>query len=327
MDKMIWYCFVSSDLDGIDETDPLYIQARYAKALGRFLLLRFDSQKVLDKDNNEKDVNNLSVFVRTTCLLRKKACAFLSCRGAVLTENDAAVLAIQNWDKLNITKREIIPLSVGEACDINFRKDLIRSFDRPEFLFLKTREKGFSLKVSTEQFLNEDGAFVNLMRSKCPDDDQQLLVSPWITIKKDSLGPLEIRCFVIDGEILNVSRIVHSVRHAVPRSMQEAAHGIVKQIISVKTFPTSFVLDLGMFCMHGSYEPDIIEINPVSVSMCYVNNSIFDECLEECLPVYQKSGWGYEYCYDMLFNPSAYHLERVIGYNYLFEDQERYVLL
>lgn len=51
---------------------------------------------------------------------------------------------------------------------------------------------------------------------------------------------------------------------------------------------------------------DIVEVNPISSAMCYVNNSIFEEELEIIHDKHTELGIGYEFCYDALVHQERY---------------------
>lgn len=172
-----------------------------------------------------------------------------------------------------------------------------------------------------------DNAVVKFIKTHCPSEKEELLVSPWCKIKEDSLGPVEARFFVIDGIILNLSRFLHSLKHAVPKTLRRAAEEIAEKIRRQSEFPSSYVLDTAMFSDGNGYAPDIEEINPLGPSMCYVNNSIFDTMAGECLAMREAGGWGYEYCLDAVSHPEAYRTERAYGETYRYASDSRFTLL
>ena len=201
---------------------------------------------------------------------------------------------------------------------------MLRELADTEFVFIKTREKNFSVKTSIQKLASMDKALYAFLMDRCKDASSDLLISQWFTIKADSLGPIEARCIVIDGRIHNISRTVHSVKHAVPRKLNEAAHDKVERILENTGFPRSFALDLALFCYADGIVPDIVELNPLSIAMCYVNNSIFDEPIDECRHVYDKTRWGYEFCLDALGHPERYHTDRYSGQTFQYETFDRY---
>lgn len=54
---------------------------------------------------------------------------------------------------------------------------------------------------------------------------------------------------------------------------------------------------------------DIVEINALSTSMCYVKNSFFTDKIPEIEQIYKKTGFGFVYCYDFLLNEDKYYLQ------------------
>lgn len=86
-------------------------------------------------------------------------------------------------------------------------------------------------------------------------------------------------------------------------------------------FPSSYVLDMGLFEKNGETFADVVEMNPITTSLCYVNNSIFEEEVQEIAGLKTKWNIGVEYCYDALEHPERYVETRHVGeqYSYLHE--------
>ena len=83
------------------------------------------------------------------------------------------------------------------------------------------------------------------------------------------------------------------------------------------------MLDVGEFIENGEKYIDVVEINPLSTSMCYVNNSIFENP-NYTFKIENSLGFGYEFFFDFLKNPNNYVLERVFGVNYEYINENRY---
>jgi len=71
---------------------------------------------------------------------------------------------------------------------------------------------------------------------------------------------------------------------------------------------------------------DVVEMNPISTSLCYINNSIFLETVPEIKNVKDYFQAGNEYCYDFLFNRERYVLDRLAGQNYEYIRTSDYCL-
>ena len=90
------------------------------------------------------------------------------------------------------------------------------------------------------------------------------------------LGTREIRHIILNNQVVNSSRALHSLKHTVPKSHKNIAIHMVDHIRRLGVFPANYALDLGEFIdSNGNSYIDIVELNPISCSICYVNNSIY----------------------------------------------------
>lgn len=132
----------------------------------------------------------------------------------------------------------------------------------------------------------------------------------------------------MDGRIVSSSRFVRAVKHIVLRSHINKANKIVERIKFIKVFPGNYVLDIGEFIdRNHNVFMDVVELNPLSCSMCYVNNSIFTELFPEIVNEQKQLWMGVEYCYDAIRNPQRYQVERVANGRYPYKYSERYSFL
>ncbi len=325
---MQYYCYVWEDLKNLPETDPLYIQFQYAKSIGKALLCDLSSKRFSCPEScAAPDLHGKRTMLRASCGTYASALALLTEQGAQPAETFEDILRIHRWYEMELTRRTIIPVKSGELIEpdgLNISGNL---FKDTETVFLKTVDKGFSLQISMDKLRTVSDDFVTFMRIHCPTGKEELLLSPWCCIKKDSLGPVEARFFVINGRILNSSRFLHSVKHSVSGSIRRFAADIVEKISRTKDFPTSYVLDIAMFESEEGFEADVEEINPLSTSMCYINNSVFDFLMPECRSMYKTAGWGYEYCLDAAKHPERYFLDRAGGITYQYVSENRFILV
>ena len=56
-----------------------------------------------------------------------------------------------------------------------------------------------------------------------------------------------------------------------------ALEKMAEEISKIKGFPKNYILDIGEFLKDEKLVPDVVELNPITPAMCYVNNSIFTE--------------------------------------------------
>ena len=96
------------------------------------------------------------------------------------------------------------------------------------------------------------------------------------------LGTREIRHIILNNQVVNSFRALHSLKHTVPKSHKNIAIHMVDHIRRLGVFPANYALDLGEFIdSNGNSYIDIVELNPISCSMCYVNNSIYTNVIPE----------------------------------------------
>ena len=176
-----------------------------------------------------------------------------------------------------------------------------------------------------QNILEKNVEFYEFLKEQCDKCDcAQLLASAYYDIKKDAYGKKEARFFVMDGNILNCSRTLYSLKHSVSKKLMESAKSIVDKIGENKDFPRNYILDIVEFVEDHATFVDVVELNPLTTSMCYINNSVFDIVAEEIVFIYKKLGMGYEYCYDFLNNENRYVLKKYIGENYEYKSDEHY---
>lgn len=306
------YCFVKEDFDKIAIDNPLYLQAEFSKKINSFCQLNLKEHNITDKNGNNINLN-IPVVLRTTCTNVDRALMVLDNLNILVVESKKDIDIIEDWFKFYKTKREIIEISAEQISNVEL--------PHSEKLFIKSKKKDFSLVTKKENVVNRDARFVKFIEDKC--SNKILLVSNFLKICKDSLGVKETRHFVFNRKIINSSRCFYSLKHNVPKSHIRSAQDIVNQLSIIDSFPKNYVLDVGEFIENGEKYIDVVEINPLSTSMCYVNNSIFEN------PNYNfkfenSFGFGYEFFYDFLKNPNNYVLERVFGVNYEYINENRY---
>ena len=79
------------------------------------------------------------------------------------------------------------------------------------------------------------------------------------------LGTREIRHIILNNQVVNSSRALHSLKHTVPKSHKNIALHMVDHIRRLGVFPANYALDLGEFIdSNGNSYIDIVELNPIS---------------------------------------------------------------
>lgn len=322
----MYYCFIKEDLDMIQENEPLFLQAVYAKRLGKFLCLDIQQRCVTDQYGAKQNVQGELVFLRSTCWFMENGITALEKLGAKLIETKSDVECIENWALFRLTKREIFSVTYKEILEGIFSQELELYLKRVTRIFIKSKKKGYCVQMSSGRLLEPDEEIRKFFEGFMDDIYEELLLTEELVVIADSLGNKESRHIVIDGQIINSSRTLHSLKHAVPKTLLLKAEEVVSQISQIETFPQNYVLDVGMFEKDGEIFADIVEINPLTTSLCYVNNSIFKEEAEEIQMLKTKWNMGAEYLYDMFKHPISYVEARRFGEHYSYLNEEHYEL-
>ena len=288
-EKML-YCFISELLKLVDHTHPYWIQHQYAIRINKYIEYSFEKDGFYDKQGNKMRPPSDRVLWIGDCIFATAMDGVTERYGLDSVDSEQTRKSIESWYMLGVTKREI------KGTDINGALDYAGS--HPLF-FLKTASKGSSTVV-------QDG-FIDDLFWKSGDC---LVVSEYQEIVEDDMGKKEVRCMVLDGEVLNCSRYVHSIRHTISDTWYREAEIIKNKIIGNTGFPRSFTMDLAMFRDNdGNSYYDLVEVNSLSTALCYINNSLFTDIVPEIKEVYNETCWGYEYCFDYLKGENSYYYD------------------
>lgn len=306
----------------LPEEDPLMIQANYAKAGDCFLCCDVENREVVDKEGRSFNVSGQSVLLRCTYDFMMSGIQILEESGVQLMETGKDIAAIENWYEYPIAERVCYKTSMDRLLDPSEDISLKNILLENEKIFIKSVQKGFSAVIPSAKIWSKDGEvciFLERMKEQYGGD---IILSPYVEIKKDSLGRRESRHIVWTGQIMNSSRFIHSLCHTVPKSHITKAAELVEKIKRIEEFPDNYVIDIfesADKCL------DVTEINPLSCAMCYVNNSVFDSFLSEVEEIYKKKRIGAEYCYDAMKNPERYPEVRKANGMYGYVADQHYV--
>ncbi len=324
----MYYCFVVEDIKNIDESNPLKLQVNYAEVLGKCIYCSLEENKLIKKDNEEIFLNNDLIFLRSTCDNFQKAAEIITSKSGILIESVENIEIIENWAFYINTTRDIYCIDVKELYDESVVSKIRSLAKGKEYIFIKSLKKGFSAIISMTKIIENNQELQEFLIKKCEESgSNSIIISPYYEIKKDSLGKKEARFFVFGNQILNCSRNLHSIKHIVPKKIISNAYNIIEKIKTTDNFPENYVLDLVEFFDGEDSFVDIVEFNPITTSMCYVNNSIFAELNETIKEAYEKLKMGYEYCYDYTLKKERYVLSKCVGESYEYKNDERWTFI
>ena len=319
------YCFAYPDLLYDNE---FVIQASFCKSNNSFIMYDEEKDVFLDKDNNIININKKHIFLRCSYDLFETITDKILKHNGIPLELPADKVKIENWNKLGISKRKIYECRLSDLLSSNKPKVIIELLTHTDRIFIKTKEKAFSLTTSSNHLLDNDSETIGFLKNKLSIKNYELMLSKEYSLKKDSIGVKEVRLFVVDNKVINCSRNIHSLMHNVPPSLEKEGIRIVKLIKDNFDFPKNYVIDLCIFAENGNEFIDIVEINPISCSLCYINNSIFETSTcdnNAVISISKETGMGLEYCFDYLNNKSRYSNERFANKNYSYTSEERFI--
>lgn len=321
------YCFVKEDLQGLSKHDPLIIQANYAMELNKFCCCSLLEQCIKDSDGSIIDVSEDLIFLRATCNTMYTAIKLLKSQNVKLIEDETDIKKIEYWDRYNISQRQIYSVCVDQILQKKYSDEIRCFLECTPKVFIKSRKKGFCAKISAEWLLDDNNMVISLLSQYCKNTYDELMISELFDNAKDSFGVKETRHFVLNRILTNSSRKVHTLKHSVMKSHIIKANDVIARLNMNTDFPVNYVLDIGDFKKQGKQITDVVEINPITSSLCYVNNSIFNQKIQKIENIFDMYGIGYEYCYDCLTNRQLYSLKRYFNVNYEYKNENYYNLI
>lgn len=292
------YCF--STTQGTFRSDSLY-----AKELGIYIFYDEEKDIFVDKDDNIIDIKGMDLFPRTGVLQAKTLVdSILKHGGKPLVTHDDYETTL-NWPNYVKTKRKNVIMSGKEIIQ---NPNYILELFGEDRVFFKTKSKNYSGIIDIEKLLNKEESFYKAIQAHLDDD---FIISEVIDIVHDEYGPLEYRGFVVNGKLLNVSRVHDFLLCQVPENVVSKMKSTIEELDST-SFPKSFVVDV-FVCRddNGNALVDVLECNPIIASGTYLYNSVFSatedfihECPSASIPV-EKIKYGYtsEYGFDVKNKP------------------------
>ena len=317
----MYYCFLKEDIEQLTY-DSLIIQKEYATRLGSLYVGSLNQQTIYDASGAKASITDEKVLLRCTYDNMTAGIRLLSKQRANLIETERDVERIESWPQLELTSRSIQEIELSELLSAQ------NHLGAEDKIFLKSKHKGFSAIISTARIARHDAEVITFLEEQNRKYGSRMVLSKYIPIKNDSLGARETRHIILNNQVVNSSRLLHSLKHIVPMSHKNAAIHIANHIRSLDVFPANYALDLGKFVdYNGNSYIDIVELNPISCSMCYVNNSIYTDVVPEISECQRQLMMGVEFCYDAIANPKNYDTLRISNKNYTYVSDSRYSFL
>ncbi|MBR6504231.1 MAG: hypothetical protein IKT41_00670 [Clostridia bacterium] len=248
-----------------------------SKEKGKLLLFDLRNNSFINEKGENIEISGKIIFPRSTIGDADLLMEHIEKAGgkSITARKDYKI--VENWYELIKTKREFKVTTRGEI-EKNlekYEKQYGKTF------FIKTIEKGFSGIVIIFEFaLSDEG-----IKTKCLMDstmhsinmsisnpETKVLVYKALDIVKDGYGKREWRAFVVNNELLCLSRFSD---HVVP--IEDYVYEKVK--IKIEEFkgimPLSYVVDFFEYTEeNGEIIFDICEFNPIIASGVFQNNDL-----------------------------------------------------
>lgn len=302
------FCFCKEALKNALPDDDQFLQAKYANKIGKLLLYDSVNECFVNNCGIKQDISGTTLFLRTDYRHYREMETSIAEQGAYAIETMEHRRKIQLWMQSYQPNRHIFPVTYEQILYNAFSSDLSLTMNRSTKIFIKSQVKEFSGVVQAKDLTTPFSSISKIISSMSRDGIVDYIISEYIDIAVDTFGKLEVRFFILNGKIKNASRYFHSLSHSIPRKFWITAQRIVDFLSGVKDFPQNYVMDLAEIIYNNKRYIDVVEFNPISTAMCYVQNSIFDEFDADILTLHKATGFGAEYCLDMIEHPSNYDL-------------------
>ena len=242
-----------------------------AREKGKLILFDLQNKSFINEKGEKVDVEGKVIFPRSTIgqasILMEN---IEKARGKSITSKQDCD-TVENWFKVIKTKRsyENTTMKELEANLDDFQKRFGESF------FIKTVRKGFSgICTVLEMFPGKkylfDSHFLSLNMT-ITKSETPVLVFEKLDILKDSFGKREWRAFVVNNELLSLSRCSDNdvqVEEYVYQNVKEK----IKEIKGL--IPSSYVIDFFEYKKDNNIVFDIVELNPIIASGTFANNHL-----------------------------------------------------
>jgi len=175
---------------------------------------------------------------------------------------------VRDWINFYQPKRLIMKVKGKDLIDDSFLNTIEKSCG--EEIFFKTVDKAYSNIVKID-YLKDEKSLIHVTLSEHLDDD--FIISEVVDMLEDDMSTKEYRVFVLNSEILSISRCTEFVLHSIDKEIYDYAKSVVENM-KERNFPSAYVVDLFEYINRdGLREIDVIEFNPYAGSGKYLYNS------------------------------------------------------
>jgi len=248
------------------------------------MLILFDrTTKKFYMDHEETSVKGKIIFPRSFIPYEKELLNFLEENGAISIQTSYDLEKITNWPQMiQPIHRRVISTTYREfQQNAKFYKSTFKN------IFFKTAKKSHThciLKYFGYIEIGENKYFATkptLWNISLGDAVFLSDVFESIEDKENNMDCKEYRAFILNNNLLSISRSYVDYPTEVPREVKIFVEEQINRAALISDFPNSYVLDVGQVSIDGKKVIDIIEYNPISSSGLEVCNLLVYEILKQ----------------------------------------------
>lgn len=177
---------------------------------------------------------------------------------------------MDNWPLFYNTNRKTCIIKGENLIESKTVETLEKEFGNE--IFIKTKIKDFSSVIPVELLKDEKCVFHKALKYHL---DEDFIISQKVEIIEDDYGKREYRCFIIDGQIYNISRMTTRLFHQIDEYILMKVNDIIKNLNG--KFPKNYVVDVFEYELNGEKNIDVVEFNDIHASGLYLYNSCIDK--------------------------------------------------
>lgn len=243
----------------------------YAKDLGVYIFYDENVDAFFDKDGIPFDIKDKKIFPRTGVLQAKTLVDAIIKHGGYSLVTNEDFDKTTNWPYYIKTKRNNIILSGKQILE---NPQMIINIFGNDKVFFKTKHKNYSEIIKVSNFFEQESAFLKTIKEH---EDEDFIISDAVSIEEDEYGLIEYRAFIVNNEIINISRVSGYLLGFIPKEVLDKSNDIINNLKKTD-FPKSYVLDLFIYNNEKNKKVvDVLECNPIISSGLYLYNSVFEK--------------------------------------------------
>lgn len=233
----------------------------------------YDSIKKIftDYNGNEIDIKDKVIFSRTGSTQIYDMNREIEKNGGIPIVGSEEVKQVDSWPNHYNTKRKTIILTGRDLLDHSIITKIETEFGKE--IFFKTREKDFHDIIQLDLLKDLESAFYKTLTHHL---DDEFIISEKVNIESDKYGLKEYRCFVVNNQLMNISRMTVNLFHTVEEEIIETAQEIIKNL-ELSNYPDYYSFDIFVYKKSGQRVIDVVEFNPIHAAGLYLYNSVIEK--------------------------------------------------